>query len=283
MPWSTIRSAPGSPSRCAMANACTNRDISCTCRFAPLCPGFGGRGRAFSSNEKKPPAGLKEGPWKNAKRAGALSMSHSRWAVSVVKRCVPAVGSSLIVDSAIIRKPPSFYRCRPTAKRRWGKLPMARAAHAVTVADRKGLPSHTASGTIRSGFSARLYPGVEWASSPLDNRISNETTIVARTPLLQFLKALSSDVRLCRALDISVAELMAERLAAPSRRQFVSGAVAIAAGAAVPAAALAAPSKARIAVVGAGIAGLNAALTLQDSGVASTVYEASNRIGGGAG
>jgi monoamine oxidase len=121
---------------------------------------------------------------------------------------------------------------------------------------------------------------VEWASSPLDNRISNEITIVARTPLLQFLKALSSDVRLCQALDISVAELMAERLAAPSRRQFVSGAVAIAAAAAVPAAALAAPSKARIAVVGAGIAGLNAALTLQDFGIASTVYEASNRIGG---
>ena len=30
-------------------------------------------------------------------------MSHSRWAVSVVKRGVPAAGSSLIVDSAIMR------------------------------------------------------------------------------------------------------------------------------------------------------------------------------------
>ena len=36
----------------------------------------------------------------------------------------------------------------------------------------------------------------------------------------------------------------------------------------------------RIAIVGAGIAGLNAALTLQDKGVASTVYEASDRVGG---
>jgi monoamine oxidase len=35
-----------------------------------------------------------------------------------------------------------------------------------------------------------------------------------------------------------------------------------------------------IAVVGAGIAGLNAALTLQDAGLACTVYEASQRIGG---
>jgi monoamine oxidase len=36
----------------------------------------------------------------------------------------------------------------------------------------------------------------------------------------------------------------------------------------------------QIAVVGAGIAGLNAALTLQDAGLWCTVYEASNRIGG---
>ena len=90
------------PEQMRDGEACTIRDVSCTCRFAPLCPGFGGRGRAFSSNEKKPPAGLKEGRWKNSKRARALSMSHSRWAVSVVKRGVPAAGSSLIVDSAII-------------------------------------------------------------------------------------------------------------------------------------------------------------------------------------
>jgi monoamine oxidase len=36
----------------------------------------------------------------------------------------------------------------------------------------------------------------------------------------------------------------------------------------------------QIAVVGAGLAGLNAALTLQDAGLACTVYEASQRIGG---
>ncbi|MFN2629431.1 MAG: flavin monoamine oxidase family protein, partial [Gaiellaceae bacterium] len=50
-------------------------------------------------------------------------------------------------------------------------------------------------------------------------------------------------------------------------------------------AALARPARAagtapRVAIVGAGIAGLNAALTLQDKGIASTVYEASDRIGG---
>ena len=36
----------------------------------------------------------------------------------------------------------------------------------------------------------------------------------------------------------------------------------------------------QIAVVGAGIAGLNATLTLQDAGLSCTFYEASNRIGG---
>src|SRR5205809_842142 len=36
----------------------------------------------------------------------------------------------------------------------------------------------------------------------------------------------------------------------------------------------------RIAIIGAGISGLNAALTLQDAGLACSIYEASNRIGG---
>ena len=97
---------------------------------------------------------------------------------------------------------------------------------------------------------------------------------MARTPLMQFLKDLSSDA--AKSRDIS----FAERLAARSRRQFVAGTAATAASAAIPEAAFAASSKIRIAIVGAGIAGLNAALTLQDAGIASTVYEASNRIGG---
>ena len=35
-----------------------------------------------------------------------------------------------------------------------------------------------------------------------------------------------------------------------------------------------------IAIVGAGIAGLNAALSLQDAGLSCSIYEASHRIGG---
>ena len=105
---------------------------------------------------------------------------------------------------------------------------------------------------------------------------------MARTPLMQFLKTLSSDIGLGNVRDIPVAELVAERLAALSRRQFVAGAASLSASAAFPEAAFAAPSKPRIAIVGAGIAGLNAALTLQDAGIASTVYEASkSNLAGG--
>ena len=52
---------------------------------------------------------------------------------------------------------------------------MAPAAHADTVAGDYGLPSHTATGIVRSGFAARLGPVVECVGSPLDNRINNET------------------------------------------------------------------------------------------------------------
>src|SRR5437016_11000531 len=73
-----------------------------------------------------------------------------------------------------------------------------------------------------------------------------------------------------------------------TRRDFlkVAGAAVGAAALSGPAAALAATAtrgsvtQGAIAIIGGGIAGLNAALTLQDAGFASTVYEASPRVGG---
>src|SRR5579863_743049 len=66
------------------------------------------------------------------------------------------------------------------------------------------------------------------------------------------------------------------------RRRFLQGAGAAAGAALISGsrAAKAAGAKPKIAIVGAGIAGLNAALTLQDAGLASTIYESSGRIGG---
>src|SRR5256712_5069643 len=87
---------------------------------------------------------------------------------------------------------------------------------------------------------------------------------MARTPLLTEVQ------RLAAHFDRQV-----------SRREFikVTGAAVGAAAVSGPIAAFAAAPP-RIAIVGGGIAGLNAALTLQDVGIASTVYEASNRVGG---
>jgi monoamine oxidase len=87
---------------------------------------------------------------------------------------------------------------------------------------------------------------------------------MARTPLLQWLQGLS-----------------AESSPRITRRQMLA-----AGGAAAGAAVLGGPLRAlaavqpRIAIIGAGISGLNAALTLADAGHGSTVYEAADHVGG---
>ena len=110
---------------------------------------------------------------------------------------------------------------------------------------------------------------------------------MARTPLLRALRTLAEEHRAAEQLGLAPAELRGQRVeAAYSRREILRRAGVVGAGAAV-AGPLAFASRAgaattpRIAIVGAGIAGLSAAMTLADKGVASTVYEASpDRIGG---
>jgi monoamine oxidase len=97
---------------------------------------------------------------------------------------------------------------------------------------------------------------------------------------MRLLRALSADVQRCEARGLSATEFLAEGRTARSRREFVAGSAAFLAGLALPEAAFPAAASPRIAIVGAGIAGLTAALILQDADVSSTVYEASNRIGG---
>jgi monoamine oxidase len=108
---------------------------------------------------------------------------------------------------------------------------------------------------------------------------------MARTPLLRALLRLSREHAEAERLGITPAELRERRAeAAYSRSEFLKRAGAVGAVVAVGPAALTRPARAatgaRIAIVGGGIAGLTAALTLADKGVASTVYEASNRVGG---
>ena len=104
---------------------------------------------------------------------------------------------------------------------------------------------------------------------------------MARTPLLSRLQALVEDYKAAEGSGKSVQQVQAERRSGLSRRDFLKagsatvGALALTGR--IPAFAQTAP---RIAIIGGGISGLNAALTLRDAGYASTVYEASERVGG---
>jgi monoamine oxidase len=109
---------------------------------------------------------------------------------------------------------------------------------------------------------------------------------MARTPLMRALQRLAREHQEASRLGIEVEELRErEEEARISRREFVKRTGALGAAVAVTgplalARAARAAATPRIAIVGGGIAGLTAALTLQDKGVASDVYESSGRLGG---
>src|SRR5579885_2870800 len=109
-----------------------------------------------------------------------------------------------------------------------------------------------------------------------------------RTPLMRALQQLASEHAEADERAVSVEQVRHERQLRISRRDVLKGAGALAAGLALTdpfnlaghfakAHAQGAP---RIAIIGGGIAGLNAALTLQDAGYASTLPEAPPRLGG---
>ena len=104
---------------------------------------------------------------------------------------------------------------------------------------------------------------------------------MARTPLLRKFQALAQDFAQARESGRSLEQVQAERRTGLSRRDFIkiSGATVGAAALGGPISAFAAGSP-RIGIVGGGISGLTAALTLQDAGYTATVFEASNRVGG---
>src|SRR5438067_6732841 len=111
---------------------------------------------------------------------------------------------------------------------------------------------------------------------------------MARSPLLSRFQALFDGVDEADRTGRSVEAVQEERHHLRlTRRDFLkaTGATVGAAALSGPVAALAATAgktgtQCRIAIIGGGIAGLNAALTLQDAGITSTVYEASSRVGG---
>ncbi|MFG2339484.1 flavin monoamine oxidase family protein [Streptomyces yangpuensis] len=111
---------------------------------------------------------------------------------------------------------------------------------------------------------------------------------MARTPLMHALRRLTAEHAAAHRLRLPVADVrgldrrqLMRRAAALGLGTAVAGVAAAPARAATPAPDGRRPRPARVAVVGAGIAGLTAALTLQDAGIPCTVYEANpDRVGG---
>jgi monoamine oxidase len=108
---------------------------------------------------------------------------------------------------------------------------------------------------------------------------------MARTPLMSRLLHLVADFHQAEARGISVEQLRDERRLGISRRDFLktTGVAAVGLSLARPASVPGtanASGQPRIGIMGAGIAGLSAALRLQDKGLASAVFESSTRIGG---
>lgn len=111
---------------------------------------------------------------------------------------------------------------------------------------------------------------------------------MARTPLMRAFQRLAREHREAEALGMSPAELRGRQAGGTLTRRelvkrggFVGAAVMLGGPTALARAARASGrNAARIAIVGGGISGLTAALRLQDKGIGSTVYEASDRIGG---
>ena len=102
-----------------------------------------------------------------------------------------------------------------------------------------------------------------------------------RTPLLRAFQRLAAEHRAAERLGIPPAELRDERYSRGEflKRAGVTGAVAVA-GPTLLAKRAAAMTAPRIAIVGGGISGLTAALSLADAGMRATVYEASAHVGG---
>ena len=104
---------------------------------------------------------------------------------------------------------------------------------------------------------------------------------MSRSHLLAELRSVLRASIAARNHGLPLAEVLRSEHARPTRRQLI-GAFGLAAGAALSTRGSFArgATQPRVAIVGGGIAGLHAALTLLDAGIVSTIYEAGGVVGG---
>jgi monoamine oxidase len=103
--------------------------------------------------------------------------------------------------------------------------------------------------------------------------------LVARTPLLNWFQQLYRDFEAAEKLGKPIHGIRCDENSGLNRRDFLKGAGAMTAALGFAGSKeLWAGQQPRIVIIGAGIAGLHAALTLQDADYASTIYEASSRV-----
>lgn len=105
---------------------------------------------------------------------------------------------------------------------------------------------------------------------------------MSRTPLARSLRQIWRDLTASRQTGIPVDELREQRAERRGvrRRDVLLGGAAGAAALALPRSARAAAGDPSVAIIGGGIAGLTCCLGLLDRNIESTVFEASNRLGG---
>ncbi len=103
------------------------------------------------------------------------------------------------------------------------------------------------------------------------------------SPLAERLRSLVSTVSEAASRHVEPERVIAERVLAPTRRDFLRTAGLAGAAFAVSPLARAATtggSPGRVAIIGAGLAGLTCAYRLKQAGITATVYEANTRLGG---
>src|SRR6186997_499089 len=106
---------------------------------------------------------------------------------------------------------------------------------------------------------------------------------MAHTPLIRMLHRAAAEARQASKENLEPDQVIDQRLARTSRREFIGSLALGSAGVLSSRAAFAGKpsgSTSRVVVVGAGLAGLTCGYRLKQAGINATIYDAASRLGG---